>query len=182
MAAVYTFCIAAERGIWYDVVCLVHRFFRFYFTSIRSSAGSSPAPSVQTDRLGIAVRRRGGGSRVTGLGVTATTVYTVRTATGVSVRICWGRVPRRLDYLVRGRRTVFALFQCHDELRDLDEDAYQGQADALEGKYVAYKGHHGADHHFYVAQAHVHHFHFVLVAAAATSFFTPTCKNVNGGS
>lgn len=164
---------------WYLVQYVSVQVFSFsyiFFFPPSPSAGLSPTPSVQTDGLGIAVRGRDGSSCVTRLGVAAT-VYTVRSAAAaVPVGIGRGRVPRGFDHLVRGRRAVFALLQRHDELRDLYEHAYQGQADALEREYVAYESHHGADHHFDVAQTHVHHFHFVLVAAAAAPFFTATCK------
>jgi len=82
-----------------------------------------------------------------------------------AVRLGGRRVPRGLDDLVRRRLAVPVLLQHHDELRDLDEHADQAQPDALEREHVSDGRHQRAEHHFHVAQAHVHGLHLALVAA-----------------
>jgi len=82
-----------------------------------------------------------------------------------AVRLGGRSVPRGLDDLVGRRLAIAVLLQHHDELCDLDEHADQAQPDALEREHVTDGRHQRAEHHFHVAQAHLHGLHLVLVTA-----------------
>lgn len=124
--------------------------------------------------MGAAIRA----ATAVGTADAAAAIVRAAAVTAAAVRRLGGRrVPLGLDHLVRGRHALFASLQRHDELRDLDEHADQAQPDALKREHVPDERHQRAEHHFEVAQAHVHQFHFVLVvvATAAAALLPSAC-------